>query len=143
MATKCIAYIELGALEARTHAIAHFWDDTMPTFMIQSFSGPKRGDTSLVNDLDGDNGGSAAIDDTAAMDETIAMDESTAMDDGNDNTEQQPPPKPGSALHRKPHPFYKCDFRMDKCYYRGEKDIWSNMMAKNARRMSPPTYLLY
>ena len=49
----------------------------MPTFMIQSFSGPKRGDTSLVNDLDGDNGGSAAIDDTAAMDETIAMDEST------------------------------------------------------------------
>ena len=54
-----------------THAIAHFWDDTMPTFMIQSFSGPKRGDTSLVNDLDGDNGGSAAIDDTAAMDETL------------------------------------------------------------------------
>jgi len=29
IATKCIAYDRIGALEARTHAIAHFWDDTM------------------------------------------------------------------------------------------------------------------
>ena len=28
MATKCIAYDRIGALEARTHATAHFWDDT-------------------------------------------------------------------------------------------------------------------
>ena len=30
IATKCIAYDRIGALEARAHAIAQFWDDTVP-----------------------------------------------------------------------------------------------------------------